>query len=72
MKLFLEIYGEQSPEETERGVPQQLLRVEVSSEDKARELAERLKPLFSNPKCYLHYCYHDEDPTKPCELVPLE
>ena len=66
MRIFLEIEDETTLEEMERGIPPRELRIEVSSEEEARRRAEELRPLFKNPKAFIHYCYHDEDTSKPC------
>jgi len=66
VRLFLEMEDEMAPEELERGIPPRMLRIEVSSVEEARRRAEELKGLFANPRAYVHYCYHDEDPRKPC------
>jgi len=39
---------------------------EVRSIDEARELAEKYRTMQDTVRVTLHYCYHDEDPSKPC------
>jgi len=69
MRLYFEAYKEQSEEEIGRGIPQQMIRIEIKSEEEAYELKEKFKDQFD--KFYIHYCYHDEEPTKPCELKEI-
>jgi len=66
MRLFLEIEDEMTEEELERGIPPRTMRIEVSSEEEARQKAEELRSLFKKPQAFIHYCFHDEDPQKPC------
>jgi len=72
MKIFLEIFKEQTPEETERGIPREEIRLDVSdfSEEqiisKKNEIVSMLG--WTKYKAQVHYCYHDESPTMPCEI----
>ena len=67
MKIFFEAYKEQTEEEIEKGIPQQMIRVEIKSEEEAYKLKEQYKHLFD--KFYIHYCRHDEN--KPCDLKQI-
>jgi len=69
MRLYFEAYKEQSEEEIERGIPQPMLRIEIKSEEEAYELKEKFKDQFD--KFYIHYCYNDEIPPKPCKLKEI-
>jgi len=75
MKLFLEVYKKQTREEVEKGVPQEMVRVEVDTEDtevlkkKAQDIANNMG--WTEYEAYLHKCYHDEGTGKPCELIKL-
>lgn len=75
MKLFLEVYKKQTSEEIDRGVPQQMVRLEVDTEDqdilkqKAKDIASNLG--WEDYEAYLHRCYHDEGTGRPCELIKL-
>jgi len=71
MKLFLEIEKPQTEEELERGIPQQMMRIEVSSESEATAKAKELLPLIPGAKAYLHICRHDESPPGTCERKEL-
>ena len=66
MRMFLEIEDEITPEEEERGIPPRTLRIEVKSREEARRIVITLLSYFRNPRAYIHYCYHDEDPQRPC------
>ena len=69
MRLYFEAYKKQTEEEIEKGVPQQMVRIEIKEEKEAYELKERFKELFD--KFYIHYCYNDETPPKPCKLKEI-
>jgi len=75
MKVFLEIIKSQTEEEIERGVPRQEIRQEVTgkSDDEIKSLRDQLVSLlgWTDYKSYKHICYHDEDPSKPCERVEI-
>jgi len=68
MKKFLEIEEQQTQEEIDLGIPQQIIRVEVTgkSDSKIKKLKADLVSLVKNPKSFLHQCFHDEIPPKPC------
>jgi len=67
MRLFFEAYKRLKPEEETLGIPQQMLRIEISTEDDAYMLKDKYKDTFD--EFYIHYCYHDEG--KPCKLKPI-
>jgi len=75
MRIFLEIFKTQTQEEMERGIPQEMIRVDVSDlgEDEIiRKKDEIVKTLgLTGYKTQIHYCYHDEDSTKPCEIEEI-
>ena len=75
MKVFLEIEKSMTQEEIERGVPQQIIRQDVTgkSDDEIKVLAAQLVQIlgWTDYKRYKHICYHDEDPAKPCERVVI-
>ena len=71
MCIFLEVEDERTPEEEERGIPPCMMRIKVSSIDEARRILIPLLGYFRKPKAYVHYCFHDEDPTRPCRRVRI-
>jgi hypothetical protein len=75
MRIFLEIFKEQSDEEIEKGIPQEFIRKEVDelSEDDIINLKNQIVQTlgWSKYKAQIHYCYHDEDSTKPCEIEEI-
>jgi hypothetical protein len=75
MKVFLEIFKEQTQEEIEKGVPQEFVRIEVdelSEEDIIKLKNQIVQALgFDKYKAQIHYCYNDEEPTKPCEIEEI-
>lgn len=44
---------------------------EVKNEDEAKGVAKQFKSDDTTVRVTLHYCYHDEDPTKPCKRVEI-
>jgi hypothetical protein len=75
MKVFLEIFKEQSQEEIEKGIPQEFIRKEVdelSDEDIISIKNQLVQALgWDRYKAQIHYCYHDEEPTKHCEIEEI-
>jgi|GEM_PF-4100602 len=75
MRIFLEIFKEQSSEEMEKGVPQEFIRKDVY--DLSKEEIINLKNQivqalgWDKYKAQIHYCYNDEEPTKPCEIEEI-
>jgi len=67
MKLFLEIERDPTKEEERKGIPLPMLRIEIGSEEEARDRAPALLPLIPGGKAFLHICRHDETPGGPCE-----
>jgi len=53
--------------------PEEPIRYKVKNKKEALRLYKRLRSRYP-PESYearIHYCYHDEDPTKPCNIEPL-
>ena len=71
MRVFLEVEDERTEEEERRGIPPCMLRIRISSIDEARRVVIALLRYFRKPRAYVHYCFHDEDPTKPCKRVRI-
>ncbi|RLG66882.1 hypothetical protein DRN93_05570 [archaeon] len=76
MKVFLEIYKEQTEKEIENGVPQESFRLDVSNlsdEEIINKKDEIVKLLgWTEFRAVKHVCFHDEDSNKPCELEELK
>ena len=72
MRIFLEIFKEQTVEEMESGIPREEIRLDVSdlSEEQIISKKDEIVSSFgwSKYKAQIHYCYHDESPTMPCEI----
>jgi len=72
MKIFLEIFKEQTGEEMERGIPQEQIRLDVSDLDEEQIVAKKNEIVSSlgwtKYKAQIHYCYHDESERMPCEI----
>ena len=73
MRLYYEAYEvlpEDSAEEPD------FVRIDVTdlSESERLDALEAIREQFAGKKyvIYLHKCYHDEDPKKPCEVVKIE
>mgnify|MGYP001772753577 CR=1 FL=1 len=75
MRKFLEIYVEQTQEEIDRGIPQQVIRFDVSdkTEEEIVDLRDKIVSTLGlkNFKSFIHICYHDEGPTKPCQIFEI-
>jgi hypothetical protein len=75
MKIFLEIFKEQSDEDIEKGIPQEFIRKEVDelSEEDIISIKNQLVQVlgWDRYKAQIHYCYHDEDANKPCEIEEI-
>jgi hypothetical protein len=73
MKIFLEIEEQQTQEEIDLGIPQQIIRVEVTgkSDSEIKKLKDDLVSLVKNPKSFLHKCHHDERLRKPCTKTEI-
>jgi len=72
MRIFLEIFKEQTQEEMERGIPQEQIIIDVSDLDEEQIVAKKNEIVsmvgWTKYKAQIHYCYHDESPTMPCEI----
>jgi len=72
MRVFLEIFKEQSEEESEKGVPREEIRVDVSDLGESEIVRKRDEIVamlgWKNFKSQIHYCYHDEAQVRPCEI----
>jgi hypothetical protein len=68
MRKFLEIEEEQTQEEIDLGVPQEIIRVDITGKsDKDIDLLKsQLVSLVKKPKSFIHECHHDEVPPKTC------
>jgi len=75
MRIFLEIYEEQSEEDVNKGIPQQFIRVDVSelSDEEIISKKNEIAGLFGfrKYKAYKHICYHDESELMPCEIEEI-
>jgi hypothetical protein len=73
MKKFLEIEEQQTQDEIDLGIPQQIIRIDVTDKtDKEIDLIrQKFEPLIKNPKSFLHNCFHDEGKGKQCERKEL-
>ena len=67
MRLFLEIEDERTEDEERRGIPPSFIRIPVKDREEATFILARMRMYFRKPKAYLHYCYHDEEPQRPCK-----
>jgi len=66
MILFLELEVIESQEDLRRGIPQRGVRIRVEDEEDGQRKLKLAIPLLPEGTAYLHYCYHDEDPPRPC------
>jgi hypothetical protein len=68
MKKFIEIEQQQTQDEIDLGVPQEIIRVDVTdkSDSEIKKLKDDLVSLVKNPKSFIHECHHDEVPPKTC------
>jgi hypothetical protein len=73
MRVYVEAYEVLSPEATEEP---DFIRVDVTglSESDISNVISIVRELMRGTSytLQLHYCYHDEDPVKPCSTVVLE
>ena len=70
MKLFLELMELLTEEEAGAGIQPQMIRIEVASEEEAREKLASFETFFLGRKYkkQLHICGH---PNIPCEVKEL-
>jgi len=66
MIIFLELDFDESTQDLARGIPPRGIRVRVQDEEDAQRKLKLAIPLLPEGTAYIHYCYHDEDPPKPC------
>ena len=68
MRKFLEIEQQQTQDEIDLGIPQEMIRVEVTdkSDSEVKKLKDNLVQFVNNPKSFIHECHHDELPQKGC------
>jgi len=66
MIIFLEMEVAEAEEDLARGIPQRGIRVRVPDEEDAQRKLKLAIPLLPEGTAYIHYCYHDEDPPRPC------
>jgi acetolactate synthase regulatory subunit len=73
MRIFLEIEEQQTQEEIDLGIPQQIIRIEVTgkSDSEIKKLKLDLEKLVDNPKSFLHECHHDESLRSPCTKTEI-
>jgi len=73
MRVFLEVIQQQNQEEIDLGIPPEIIRIDVTGKSKKEieKLSKELELLVSNPVPYLHSCFHDESPPKPCTSIKL-
>jgi hypothetical protein len=73
LRVYVEAYEQLPPEATEEP---DFIRVDVTglSEGEVQDVINVVRELMSGTSyiLQLHYCYHDEDPVKPCSIVVLE
>jgi hypothetical protein len=73
MRKFLEIEEEQTQDEIDLGVPQEIIIVDITGKsDKDIDLLKsQLVPLVKNPKSFIHECHHDEGQINPCNRTEI-
>ena len=73
MRKFLEIEEQQTPEEIDLGIPPEFIRIEVTgkSKEEIELLCEKLEREIKKPKAFIHECFHDETPPRPCQRKEL-
>jgi hypothetical protein len=73
LRVYVEAYEVLSPEATEEP---DFIRVDVTglSEGEVKDVINVVRELMRGTSytLQLHYCYHDEDPVRPCSIVVLE
>jgi hypothetical protein len=73
LRVYVEAYEQLPPEATEEP---DFIRIDVTGMDEAgvQEVISIVRELMKDTSyiLQLHYCYHDEEPAKPCYIVVLE
>jgi hypothetical protein len=73
LRVYVEAYEQLPPEATEEP---DFIRIDVTglSEREVQEVISIVRELMEDTSyiLQLHYCYHDEEPVKPCNIVVLE
>jgi hypothetical protein len=73
LRVYVEAYEVLSPEATEEP---DFIRIDVTglNEGEVRNVINVVRELMKGTSytLQLHYCYHVEDPVKPCSIVVLE
>jgi hypothetical protein len=73
LRVYVEAYEQLPPEATEEP---DFIRIDVTglSEREVQEVISIVRELMKDTSyiLQLHYCYHDEEPVKPCYIVVLE
>jgi hypothetical protein len=73
LRVYVEAYEQLPPESTEEP---DFIRIDVTglSEGEVRDVIDVVRELMKGTSytLQLHYCYHDEEPVKPCNIVVLE
>jgi hypothetical protein len=73
LRVYVEAYEVLSPEATEEP---DFIRIDVTglSEGEVQNVINVVRELMKGTSytLQLHYCYHDEDPVKPCNIIVLE
>jgi hypothetical protein len=73
LRVYVEAYEQLPPEATEEP---DFVRIDVTGMDEAgvQDVINVVREFMKGTSyiLQLHYCYHDEDPVKPCSIVVLE
>lgn len=73
MRVYVEAYEQLPPEAVEEP---DFVRIDVTglSDQKVQDVINIVRELMRGTSyiLQLHYCYHDEDPVKPCSVVVME
>jgi hypothetical protein len=73
LRVYVEAYEQLPPEVMEEP---DFIRIDVTglSEREVQDVIDVVRELMKGTSyiLQLHYCYHDEDPVKPCNIVVLE
>jgi len=73
LRVYVEAYEVLPPEATEEP---DFIRIDVTglSEGEVQNVINIVRELMKGTRytLQLHYCYHDEDPAKPCNIIVLE
>jgi hypothetical protein len=73
VRVYVEAYEQPPPESAEES---DFIRIDVTglSEGEVQDVISVVRELMrgTNYILQLHYCYHDEDPVKPCNIIVLE